>query len=86
MITGRSKYALAVLCALMLWGYGPVAGADDAPAKKDGHLRVDELPKPLPEVMDGIKRVGNEASKGVAKVGKAVRETADKALSKTKEP
>ena len=42
----------------------------------------DELPKPIPEVMDAAKRVGDEASKGAAKVGKAVRDTADKAMKK----
>ena len=30
-------------------------------------LRVEDLPKPIPQVMDKVKEVGNEVGKGISK-------------------
>ncbi|TLY36378.1 MAG: hypothetical protein E6K60_07830 [Nitrospirae bacterium] len=81
MTTRKLMSVVATIAVSIMLGQGAVCRAADD-AKKDSHTRVDELPKPIPEVMDAAKRVGDEASKGAAKVGKAVRDTADKAMKK----
>jgi len=55
-------------------------------------MRVDDLPKPIPHVMDKVKEVGNEVGKGISKavgttagaVNKAVKgENSDNQKSQT---
>ncbi len=48
--------------------------------EKKGGLRTEDLPKPIPEVMEKIKEVGNEAGKGVTKAGSAIGEAVNKAV------
>lgn len=53
---------------------------------KKGHsLRVDDLPKPIPEVMEAIKRVGNEVGKGISKATSAGAEAVKEAVKKGQE-
>ena len=53
--------------------------------KKGFSLRVDDLPKPIPEVMDAIKRAGNEVGKGISKATSAEAEAVSKAVRGQKE-
>ena len=53
--------------------------------KKGPSLRVDDLPKPIPEVMDAIKRVGDEVGKGISKATSAGAEAVNKAVKGQKE-
>lgn len=62
---------VAILCSVLILA----AGMGTA------EVRVDDLPKPIPQVMDKVKEVGNEVGKGISKavsttvdaVGKAVK-------------
>ncbi len=68
----------------------PVAGAEDKPAareseSKKGSLRVQDLPKPIPQVMDKIKEVGNEVGKGISKAAGEGANAVNKAVKGDKE-
>ncbi len=53
--------------------------------KKGFSLRVDDLPKPIPEAMDAVKRVGDEVGKGISKATSAGAEAVNKAVKGQKE-
>ncbi|HJU04421.1 MAG TPA: hypothetical protein VJ692_04660 [Nitrospiraceae bacterium] len=60
-----------------------LACADDG-EKKDGSLRVKDLPKPIPEAMNKIQQVGNEVGKGISKAAGEGAEAVKKALKGNK--
>jgi hypothetical protein len=43
-------------------------------------IRVDDLPKPIPQVMEKIKEVGNEAGKGISKAASTTADAVNKAV------
>ncbi len=59
--------------------FAETAGRCYALSKKEGGVRVDDLPKPIPDVMEGIKRAGNavgkEISKGASAGASAAKQT-----------
>jgi uncharacterized protein YoxC len=71
--------------ALVFNSYVLADDTTDKSEKKDSGHAVKDLPKPLPQVMDKIKEVGNEASKGINRASQGFRDLADKATKKTKE-
>ncbi len=44
-------------------------------------ISVKDLPKPIPEVLEGIKRVGDEVGKGISKATSAAAGAVNKAVS-----
>ena len=63
------------------------AGSRDNQDKKaNGNTAVKDLPKPVPGVMDKIKEVGNEASKGINRASQGFRDLFDKGTKQSKEP
>ncbi len=44
-------------------------------------ISVNDLPKPIPEVLEGIKRVGDEVGKGISKATSAAADAVNKAVS-----
>lgn len=45
-------------------------------------LRVDDLPKPIPDIMNSIQRIGNEVGDGISKATSEGAQAIKKALSK----
>jgi hypothetical protein len=43
-------------------------------------VRVDDLPKPIPQVMDKVKEVGNEVGKGISKAASTAAGAVNKAV------
>lgn len=43
-------------------------------------LRVDDLPKPIPQVMEKVKEVGNEVGKGISKAASTTADAVNKAV------
>lgn len=60
------------------------AATKDRDAKKGISIRVDDLPKPIPEVMETMKSVGNNVGKGISEATSAVAEAVKKAIKATK--
>jgi hypothetical protein len=60
--------------------------SDNQNKKANENTAVKDLPKPVPGVMDKIKEVGNEASKGINRASQGFRDIFDKATTKSKEP
>lgn len=44
-------------------------------------LRVDDLPKPIPDIMNSIQRIGNEVGDGISKATSEGAQAIKKALS-----
>lgn len=98
MMGKRWTYWLAVIAALLtlttgLLTFASAAETEDKPAAKEseskkGSLRVQDLPKPIPQVMDKIKEVGNEVGKGISKAAGEGAKAVNKAVkgNKEKEP
>jgi hypothetical protein len=59
------------------WTFWPAAKEDES---KKGSLRVQDLPKPIPQVMDKIKEVGNEVGKGISKAASEGAKAVNKAV------
>jgi hypothetical protein len=66
----RTSIALAVVCSLLTTATG-VAMAE---------MRVDDLPNPIPQVMDKVKEVGNEVGKGISKAASTTAGAVNKAV------
>ncbi|MBA2252215.1 MAG: hypothetical protein H0W13_05850 [Nitrospirales bacterium] len=43
-------------------------------------VRVDDLPKPIPQVMEKVKEVGNEVGKGISKAASTTADVVNKAV------
>ncbi|WP_447978533.1 hypothetical protein [Candidatus Nitrospira bockiana] len=71
-------------CPRRLWALAVVfllATAAHAEEEKSGlSLRVDDLPKPIPQAMEKIKQVGNEAGKGISKAASEAAGAVNKAV------
>lgn len=48
-------------------------------------ISIKDLPNPIPEVLEGIKRVGDEVGKGISKATSAAAEAVNKAVSDKKD-
>ncbi len=57
--------------------------SDQSKSKID--ISVKDLPNPIPEVLEGIKRVGDEVGKGISKAASAAAEAVNKAVSDKKD-
>ncbi len=57
-------------------GGGIVLGIGVAMAE----VRVDDLPKPIPQVMEKVKEVGNEVGKGISKAASTTADALNKAV------
>jgi hypothetical protein len=57
--------------------------SDQSKSKID--ISVKDLPNPIPEVLEGIKRVGDEVGKGISKATSAAAEAVNKAVSDKKD-
>ena len=65
----RAPIAIAVLCSVLVTGIRVTMA----------EVRVEGVPKPIPQVMDKVKEVGNEVRKGISKAAS----TATDAVNKT---
>ena len=73
-----------VAVVLVALAVGPSwVGAGDG-RKEDG-LRVKDLPKPIPQAMDKIKEVGDEAGKGISKAVNAGVDAVNKVMKGNKD-
>lgn len=72
---------VSVFIAVLITAGAPTPGftADEAEKKKP--LKVEDLPKPIPEAMDALKRGGNAVgeaiSKGSAEAARGVKKALD---------
>lgn len=66
----RIHRTVSILSAVIALGVG-VAMAE---------VRVDDLPKPIPQVMEKVKEVGNEVGKGISKAASTTAEAVNKAV------
>jgi hypothetical protein len=62
------------------WAEKSEAGKPDEHDKKEKkELRVEDLPKPIPGIMDTLQRIGNEVGDGISKAtsegAKAIKKT-----------
>jgi hypothetical protein len=92
-----TRTCLAVLVAfLLVTGFsGRSPAADSAEKTSDRQksdqskskidISVKDLPNPIPEVLEGIKRVGDEVGKGISKATSAAAEAVNKAVSDKKD-
>jgi len=67
--------AVGLVMGIAALGIALAAYADD----KKG-VRIDDLPKPIPQAMEKIKEVGNEVGKGISKATGAAAEGVNKAI------
>ena len=65
----RTLTALAIVYSALATGTG----------KAVAEMRVDDLPKPIPQAMDKVKEVGNEVGKGISKAASAAADAVNKA-------
>lgn len=61
---------------IAILGGGMVLGVGVAMAE----LRVDDLPKPIPQVMEKVKEVGSEVGKGISKAASTTADAVNKAV------
>jgi hypothetical protein len=66
----RTPIAVAVLCSALATGIRVTVA----------EVRVDDLPKPIPQVMDKVKEVGNEVGKGISKAASTAAGAMNKAV------
>ncbi|MGH7230422.1 MAG: hypothetical protein ACREJU_03580 [Nitrospiraceae bacterium] len=74
--------ARAVILTILIFGTSFVWAGDDD--KKDGSLKVKDLPKPIPQAMDKIKEVGDEVGKGITKAAAEAAAAVNKAIKGSK--
>lgn len=90
------RACLPVLIALaMVFGSSGLVAADSAEKASDRQksdrskskidISVKDLPKPIPEVLEGIKRVGDEVGKGISKATSAAAGAVNKAVSEKRD-
>ncbi|MBM4123135.1 MAG: hypothetical protein FJ249_11165 [Nitrospira sp.] len=95
-MTGKrwtSWFAVIVVLLALTTGlltFASAAETGDKPAAKEGEskkgsLRVQDLPKPIPQVMDKIKEVGNEVGKGISKAASEGAKAVNKAVKGDKD-
>lgn len=76
--------AFALMLVLFEWSdagdSGTKTGGNEKSADKEGGVRVEDLPKPIPDVMEGIKRAGNAVGKEISKGASAGAGAVKKAL------
>lgn len=65
---------VASLCSVLVSGAG-IGIAE---------VRVDDLPKPIPQVMGKVKEVGNEVGKGISKAASTTADAVNKAVKNEK--
>lgn len=66
----RTRFALAIVCSALATGTGAAVA----------EMRVDDLPKPIPQAMDKVKEVGNEVGKGISKAASTAAGAMNKAV------
>lgn len=66
----RTPIAAAMLYSLLATGVGVTMA----------EVRVDDLPKPIPHVMDKMKEVGTEVGKGISKAASTTAGAVNKAV------
>lgn len=64
---------------------GEKAATKQEDAKKKGPLRVQDLPKPIPEVMETMKSVGNNVGNEIPKATSKVADAIKKAVKGNKD-
>ena len=89
------KHSVVLLIALIIglpsaWGVeSQPTHSSDSPASEtshdDGHLRVDELPKPVLEILAEIQRLSAKVEPEIVKFGSRFREEVDQAVKKLRE-
>jgi hypothetical protein len=70
----------ALYRTVAILGGGMAFGAGVAMAE----VRVDDLPKPIPQVMEKVKEVGNEVGKGLSKAASTTADAVNKAVKSDK--
>jgi hypothetical protein len=80
LVTGFSGWLLAADSAEKASGQQK---SDQSKSKID--ISVKDLPNPIPEVLEGVKRVGDEVGKGISKATSAAAEAVNKAVSGKRE-
>ena len=74
--------------SVILAGEDKVKSSENS-SKENKGLRVDDLPKPIPDIMDSLKRVGNEVGNGISKAAgegaKAINKTMSNGATQSKD-
>jgi hypothetical protein len=66
----RTAITAAILCSVVATGIRMTVA----------EVRVDDLPKPIPQIMDKVKEVGDEVGKGLSKAASTTAGTVNKAV------
>ena len=66
----RAPIAVAVLCSVLVTGIRVTMA----------EVRVEDLPKPIPQVIDKVKEVGNEVGKGISDAASTATGAVNKAV------
>lgn len=66
----RTAITAAILCGVVATGTRMTMA----------EIRVDDLPKPIPQIMDKVKEVGDEVGKGLSKAASTTAGTVNKAV------
>lgn len=95
MLGKRRTYWPAAIALLFTFATGtlalaPAVETEEKPAPKEGDskkgsTRVQDLPKPIPQVMDKIQEVGNEVGKGISKAASEGAKAVKKAVKGDKD-
>lgn len=86
-MTSNAQYVMRVTVALLLMvtsGAVSLLSAEDAD-KKSKPLRVEDLPKPIPQAMDQLKRIGNDVGNEISKATSKTAEAVKKAMKENKD-
>ena len=81
-----SRILIILIVALGIYAAAFGAEPDNKQSKKPDGAAAGKDSKSTSPLMDKIKEVGNEASKGIHRATQGVRDIGDKAGKKTKEP
>lgn len=66
----RTPIVVAILCSIVATGTRTTRA----------EVRIDDLPKPIPQAMDKVKEVGNEVGKGLSKAASTTADAVNKAV------
>jgi hypothetical protein len=84
MMVRSTRYAPAVAAILFAFAVGVIPAFAEESEKKSGGVRVDDLPKPIPQAMEQLKRIGNTVGDEISKAASKTAGAVNKAIKGNK--
>jgi ABC-type Na+ efflux pump permease subunit len=82
----RFHRALSIIAALLLVAVSTMpAVAEETEKEKKKGLRVEDLPKPIPQALDQLQRIGNDVGNELSKAASKTTEAVNKVIKGDKE-